>query len=128
MHHQDIIETLKKRRILLQTNQETLSLLSGISLRTVKQFESGKGNPTLLTLVRLQVRLDNQYFGQEIELCLPLQICGSEHEVVLRFQEFAQFFQAIRAFRYRDQRLDYQLVLNEPVQDAGQSNTPQQSV
>jgi transcriptional regulator with XRE-family HTH domain len=53
MHHQDIIETIKKRRILLQTNQETLSLLSGVSLRTVKQFESGKGNPTLETLQKL---------------------------------------------------------------------------
>ena len=53
MHQQDIIETLKKRRFLLQTNQETLSLLSGVSLRTVKQFESGKGNPTLETLSKL---------------------------------------------------------------------------
>jgi transcriptional regulator with XRE-family HTH domain len=53
MHQQDIIEMLKKRRILLQTNQETLSLLSGVSLRTVKQFESGKGNPTLETLSKL---------------------------------------------------------------------------
>lgn len=53
MHHQDIIETLKKRRILLQTNQETLSLLSGVSLRTIKQFESGRGNPTLETLQKL---------------------------------------------------------------------------
>ena len=53
MHHKDIIETIKKRRILLQTNQETLSLLSGVSLRTVKQFESGKGNPTLQTLQKI---------------------------------------------------------------------------
>ena len=53
MHQLDIIETIKKRRILLQTNQETLSLLSGVSLRTVKQFESGKGNPTLETLSKL---------------------------------------------------------------------------
>jgi transcriptional regulator with XRE-family HTH domain len=53
MHHQDIIKTLKKRRIMLQVNQETLALLSGISLRTVKQFESGKGNPTLETLQKL---------------------------------------------------------------------------
>ena len=53
MHQQDIIETLKKRRILLQTNQETLSILSGVSLRTVKQFESGTGNPTLETLSKL---------------------------------------------------------------------------
>ena len=53
MHHQDIIETLKKRRITLQVNQETLAMLSGVSLRTVKQFESGKGNPTLETIQKL---------------------------------------------------------------------------
>ena len=53
MHHQDIIETLKKRRITLQVNQETLAMLSGVGLRTVKQFESGKGNPTLETIQKL---------------------------------------------------------------------------
>jgi transcriptional regulator with XRE-family HTH domain len=30
-----------------------LAALSGVGLRTVKQFESGKGNPTLLTLQKL---------------------------------------------------------------------------
>ena len=53
MHQQDIIETLKKRRITLQVNQETLAMLSGVGLRTVKQFESGKGNPTLETIQKL---------------------------------------------------------------------------
>lgn len=53
MHQQDIIETLKKRRITLQVNQETLAMLSGVGLRTVKQFESGKGNPTLDTIQKL---------------------------------------------------------------------------
>lgn len=53
MHQQDIIESLKKRRITLQVNQETLAMLSGVGLRTVKQFESGKGNPTLETIQKL---------------------------------------------------------------------------
>jgi transcriptional regulator with XRE-family HTH domain len=53
MHQQDIVETLKKRRITLQVNQETLAMLSGVGLRTVKQFESGKGNPTLETIQKL---------------------------------------------------------------------------
>ena len=53
MHHQYIIETLKKRRITLQVNQETLAMLSGVGLRTVKQFESGKGNPTFETIQKL---------------------------------------------------------------------------
>lgn len=38
---------------MLQVNQEMLADLSGVSLRTLKQFESGKGNPTLQTLSKL---------------------------------------------------------------------------
>jgi transcriptional regulator with XRE-family HTH domain len=53
MHHQNIIETLKKRRISLSVNQETLALLSDVGLRTLKQIESGKGNPTLETIQKL---------------------------------------------------------------------------
>lgn len=63
MHHKNIIETLKLRRITLQTTQETLSILSGVSLRTVKQFESGKGNPTLETLQKIA-----DILGLEIKL------------------------------------------------------------
>jgi transcriptional regulator with XRE-family HTH domain len=53
MHHQNIIETLKKRRISLSVNQETLALLSDVGLRTLKQIESGRGNPTLETIQKL---------------------------------------------------------------------------
>jgi transcriptional regulator with XRE-family HTH domain len=53
MHHQNIIETLKKRRISLSVNQETLALLSDVGLRTLKQIDSGKGNPTLETIQKL---------------------------------------------------------------------------
>lgn len=53
MHPQNIIETLKKRRISLSVNQETLALLSDVGLRTLKQIESGRGNPTLETIQKL---------------------------------------------------------------------------
>ncbi|MFM1820247.1 MAG: hypothetical protein RLZZ402_606 [Bacteroidota bacterium] len=53
MHQQNIIETLKKRRISLSVNQETLALLSDVGLRTLKQIESGRGNPTLETIQKL---------------------------------------------------------------------------
>lgn len=53
MHFSNLIETIKKRRLSLKVNQELLSELSGISLRTLKQFESGKGNPTLKTIEKL---------------------------------------------------------------------------
>lgn len=53
IHFSDLVETIKARREMLQVNQEMLAKLSGVSLRTIKQFESGKGNPTLQTISKL---------------------------------------------------------------------------
>ena len=53
MHLTDIIATVKRRRESLHVTQEILAELSGVGLRTLKQFESGKGNPTLTTLQKL---------------------------------------------------------------------------
>ncbi len=53
MHFEEIITSIKQRRESLQVTQETLADLSGVGLRTLKQFESGKGNPTLVTLQKL---------------------------------------------------------------------------
>jgi len=53
MHNQHIIQTLKSRREMVKITQETLAELSGVGLRTLKQFESGKGNPTLQTIEKL---------------------------------------------------------------------------
>ncbi|UWX67217.1 helix-turn-helix domain-containing protein [Empedobacter stercoris] len=48
-----LIEQIKERRKVLAISQETLADISGVGLRTLKQFESGKGNPTLETLQKL---------------------------------------------------------------------------
>ncbi|MBP6387333.1 MAG: helix-turn-helix domain-containing protein, partial [Pseudarcicella sp.] len=53
MHFEEIIQVIKDRREMLQVTQETLATLSGVGLRTLRQFESGKGNPTLSTLQKL---------------------------------------------------------------------------
>jgi len=53
MHFENLINTLKERRANLNVNQENLAKLSGVGLRTLKQFESGKGNPTLQTIQRI---------------------------------------------------------------------------
>lgn len=53
MHSQQLVEAIKTRRDHLDVTQEMLSELSGVGLRTLKQFESGKGNPTLETLQKL---------------------------------------------------------------------------
>lgn len=53
MHYQNLIEIIKERRHAMKVTQEVLAEISGVGLRTLKQFESGKGNPTLATLVNL---------------------------------------------------------------------------
>ena len=53
MHQSDLIQQLKARREVLSLTQEALADLSGVGLRTLKQLESGKGNPTLLTIEKL---------------------------------------------------------------------------
>ncbi|MEX1190792.1 MAG: helix-turn-helix transcriptional regulator [Brumimicrobium sp.] len=63
MHFESIIKQLKARREALQVTQVMLADLSGVSLRALKQFESGKGNPTLETLSKLADAL-----GMEVNL------------------------------------------------------------
>jgi transcriptional regulator with XRE-family HTH domain len=66
MHFKELIKTIKERRKIMQVTQETLAELSGIGLRTLKQFESGKGNPTLLTMHKLANALG-------MEVCLKIK-------------------------------------------------------
>ncbi|OJV39351.1 MAG: transcriptional regulator [Bacteroidales bacterium 36-12] len=61
-----LISIIKARREMLQVTQETLAELSGVGLRTLKQFESGKGNPTLMTLQKICDVLG-------LEICLKLK-------------------------------------------------------
>lgn len=66
MHFSALIETIKERREALRVTQEDLAELSGVGLRTVKQLESGKGNPTLSTLHKVSDVLG-------MELCLKIK-------------------------------------------------------
>ena len=66
MHFEQLVENIKKRREMLKVNQETLADVAGVGLRTLKQFESGKGNPTLLTVQKLADALG-------LELCLQVK-------------------------------------------------------
>jgi transcriptional regulator with XRE-family HTH domain len=66
MHFLELIKTIKERREVLQVTQETLAELSGVGLRTLKQFESGNGNPTLLTLQKISDALG-------MEVCLKIK-------------------------------------------------------
>ena len=53
MLYSQLIISIKERRETLKIGQETLADISGVGLRTLKQIESGKGNPTIKTLQRL---------------------------------------------------------------------------
>lgn len=66
MHYSELIDIVKARRESLKVTQEMLSAISGLSLRTIKQFESGKGNPTLETLQSIADPLG-------LEVCLKLK-------------------------------------------------------
>lgn len=65
MHFEELIKLIKERRQMLKVTQESLAELSGVGLRTLKQFESGKGNPTLQTLQKLA-----DVLGMEVSLQL----------------------------------------------------------
>ena len=49
-HLSIIILQIKERREILKITQESLADLSGVGLRTIKQLEGGKANPTFNTL------------------------------------------------------------------------------
>ena len=66
MHLENLINTIKERRENLKVNQENLAKLSGVGLRTLKQFESGKGNPTLQTIQKIADVLG-------LEICLKVK-------------------------------------------------------
>jgi transcriptional regulator with XRE-family HTH domain len=66
MHYRDLINTIKERRENLKVNQENLAKLSGVGLRTLKQFESGKGNPTIQTIQKIADILG-------LEVCLKVK-------------------------------------------------------
>ncbi|WP_095996275.1 helix-turn-helix transcriptional regulator [Massilibacteroides vaginae] len=49
----DIYNKIKERRLLLGITQQDLADISGVALRTVKQIETGKANPSLNTLNKI---------------------------------------------------------------------------
>ena len=61
-------EKIKGRRQLLGISQEELAEISDVGLRTIKQIETNKANPSLKTLTKL---LD--VLGLELELKLKNQ-------------------------------------------------------
>jgi transcriptional regulator with XRE-family HTH domain len=48
-----IYKKIKERRTLLGITQQDLADISGVALRTIKQIETGKGNPSIKTLDKI---------------------------------------------------------------------------
>ncbi len=69
MSLEEITSEFKLRRIALAVTQENVAELSGVSLRTIKEFESGKGNPTFATLNKIA-----DVLGLEIKLELKQSV------------------------------------------------------
>jgi len=63
MHYSDIYKKIKERRSLLGITQQDLADISGVGLRTIKEIETNKGNPSINTLLKL---LD--VLGMELDL------------------------------------------------------------
>ncbi len=53
MHYSELANIIRDRREVLKITQEHLAELSGIGLRTLKSIETGKGNPTLDTIMKI---------------------------------------------------------------------------
>ena len=53
MHYDELANIIRDRREVLKITQEHLAELSGIGLRTLKSIETGKGNPTLETIIKI---------------------------------------------------------------------------
>jgi transcriptional regulator with XRE-family HTH domain len=63
MHQTNLIQRLKGRREELGVTQEQLAELAAVALRTVKELDAGKGNPTVSTLMKLA-----DVLGMELKL------------------------------------------------------------
>ena len=53
----EIGQLVAKRRVDLTLKQEDLSELAGVTIKTIYQLESGKGNPSFSTLEKILVVL-----------------------------------------------------------------------
>jgi y4mF family transcriptional regulator len=57
--------TIKERRAVLGLTQQDLAEMSGVGLRTIKNIEGGKGNPSINTLTRIA-----EVLGMELQIVI----------------------------------------------------------
>lgn len=66
MKAQEIGHAIKKRRHFLGVDQKSLGELSGVSLHTLSDVESGKGNPTVAVLTKI-----TEVLGMDLVVRVP---------------------------------------------------------
>ena len=59
----DIYQKIRERRSLLSITQQDLADISGVGLRTIKEIETRKGNPSVNTLSKIL-----EVLGMELDL------------------------------------------------------------
>ena len=63
MHLSNIDAKIKERRSLLGITQQDLADISGVGVRTIKDIETNKGNPSIHTLLKIV-----DVLGMELDL------------------------------------------------------------
>ena len=63
MHLSEVYGKIKERRSLLGITQQDLADISGVGLRTIKEIETNKGNPSVNTVSKILDAL-----GMELDL------------------------------------------------------------
>jgi transcriptional regulator with XRE-family HTH domain len=53
MNIETIAKRIRKRRSILAVDQKTVAELSGVSIHTLSDIESAKGNPSIKTICRI---------------------------------------------------------------------------
>ena len=69
VHYSDFCSKLKERRSLLGITQPDLAAIAGVGVRTIKEIEGGKGNPSILTLLKI-----TDVLGMEMEFVIKQTI------------------------------------------------------
>lgn len=68
---------LRKRRLALGFNQESVALLAGLNVSNYARIDRGHGNPTMYTLIRLaavlQLQLSELLAGLAVEQLPPVR-------------------------------------------------------
>jgi len=68
MHYKTIAQLIREKKKSLNITQNDLAEITGIGLSTIKNIESGKGNPTINTLNRILEALGMELIVRSVKV------------------------------------------------------------